>query len=71
MEEGGYYAECPLIQGCHVEGETYIEVIENLTDAIQIITDSYRELGKPLPDIKILEEKFIMPISLPIVWQEA
>ena len=51
MDEGGYYAECPLIQGCHVEGETYIEAIENLTDAIQIIIDSYRELGKPLPDV--------------------
>lgn len=34
MEEGGYYAECPLLQGCHVEGDTYIEVIENIQDAI-------------------------------------
>ena len=26
-EEGGYYAECPAIPGCHVEGETYEETI--------------------------------------------
>ena len=51
MEEGGYYAGCPSIQGCHVEGETYIEAIENLTDAIQIIIDSYQELRKLLPDV--------------------
>ena len=51
MEESGYYAECSSIQGCHVEGETYIEAIENLTDAIQIIIASYRELRKPLPDV--------------------
>jgi len=24
-EEGGYYAECPAFQGCHVEGATYEE----------------------------------------------
>ena len=71
MEEGGYYAECPIVQGCHVEGDTYAEVIENLQDAIQIIIASYREFGKPLPDITILEEKFIIPTSLPIMWQEA
>ncbi len=69
-EEGGYYAECPLIQGCHVEGETYAEAIENLQDAIQIIIASYQELGKPLPNITTLEEKFIIPTSLPIAWQE-
>ena len=71
MEEGGYYAECPLIQGCHVEGETYAEAIENLQDALQIIIASYRELRKPLPDITIIEEKFIIPTSLPIAYQEA
>ena len=26
-EEGGYYAECPAFQGCHVEGDTYEETI--------------------------------------------
>ena len=49
MEEGGYYAECPILQGCHVEGETYAEALENLEDAIRIMLDSYDDLGKPAP----------------------
>ncbi len=28
-EEGGYYAECPAFQGCHVEGETYEEIVND------------------------------------------
>ena len=55
MEEGGYYAECPILQGCHVEGETFAEALENLEDAIRVILDSYKELGKPAPTIPEIE----------------
>ena len=34
-EEGGYFAHCPLLQGCHAEGETYREAIDNIYDVIQ------------------------------------
>jgi len=33
-EEGGYYAECPAFQGCHVEGETYEEIISEIRQVI-------------------------------------
>ncbi|KKK80705.1 hypothetical protein LCGC14_2820840 [marine sediment metagenome] len=29
-EEGGYYAECPAFQGCHVECESYEENNEEI-----------------------------------------
>ncbi len=51
LEEGGYFAECPRLQGCHVEGRTYAEVIENLEDAIHVFWKSYREMGKKIPAI--------------------
>ena len=44
LAEGGYYAECPVLPGCHVEANTYAEAVENLEDAIRIFLDSYREL---------------------------
>jgi predicted RNase H-like HicB family nuclease len=34
-EEGGYFAYCPVLQGCHAEGESYAEVIENIEDVIK------------------------------------
>jgi predicted RNase H-like HicB family nuclease len=35
-EEGGYFASCPTLQGCHAEGETYGEALDNLHDVIKI-----------------------------------
>jgi predicted RNase H-like HicB family nuclease len=63
MEEGGYHAECPIIQGCHVEGDTYAEAIENLQDAIQIIIASYRELEKPFSEILLTSKNTTAKIS--------
>jgi len=34
-KEGGYFADCPVLQGCHAEGETYAKVIENIGDVIK------------------------------------
>jgi len=49
LEEGGYYAECPILPGCHVEGATYLEALENLEDAIRIHIEGRLEFGDPLP----------------------
>ena len=66
MEEGGYYAECPSLQGCHVEGDTYAEVVENIEDAIRVIVESYKELGKRLPDIPMLEGNIVVSANIPV-----
>jgi len=49
-EEGGYFATCPALQGCHAEGETYLEALENLQDVIKIHLESRAELGMLPPD---------------------
>ncbi len=35
-DEDGYFAYCPLLQGCYTQGETYKETIDNLGDAIRL-----------------------------------
>ena len=67
MEEGGYYAECPILQGCHVEGETYAEALGNLQDAIKVILDSYLELGKDAPVIPEIEGNLVVSGSIPVL----
>ncbi|NUO80726.1 type II toxin-antitoxin system HicB family antitoxin [candidate division KSB1 bacterium] len=32
-EEGVYLASCPSLPGCHTQGDTYEEALENLKDA--------------------------------------
>jgi predicted RNase H-like HicB family nuclease len=34
-EEGGYWAEVPLVPGCATQGETLEELIQNLYEAIE------------------------------------
>ena len=35
-EEGGYWAEVPAILGCATQGETYDELLTNLSEAIEV-----------------------------------
>jgi predicted RNase H-like HicB family nuclease len=50
LEEGGYLAVCEAIQGCHAEGETVGEALENLEDVARILLELRREDGLPLPE---------------------
>ena len=50
LEEGGYLATCKAIQGCHAEGETVAEALDNLEDVARIILELMREDGLPLPE---------------------
>ena len=49
LEEGGYLAVCELIQGCHAEGETIAEALENIEDVARVIMELCIEDGLPLP----------------------
>ena len=47
-EEGGYWVECVLFDGCYSQGETIEEALENIQEAIQLCVDEYspKELNR-------------------------
>jgi len=49
LEEGGYLATCPLLQGCHAQGETIAEAIENVQDVAKVLLEIYAQDRKPIP----------------------
>jgi predicted RNase H-like HicB family nuclease len=49
LEEGGYLATCPDLQGCHAEGETIAEALTNVEDVARVIIELCIEKGLPLP----------------------
>lgn len=53
-EDGVYISSCPAIQGCHSQGDTYEEAVENLRDVIRLHIEARRELGEPIPCYAIL-----------------
>jgi predicted RNase H-like HicB family nuclease len=50
LEEGGYLAICPIIQGCHAEGQTVAEALDNLEDVAKILLELRIEDNLPLPE---------------------
>jgi predicted RNase H-like HicB family nuclease len=49
LEEGGYLATCPDLQGCHAEGDTISEALDYIEDVARIIIELCLEKGLPLP----------------------
>ena len=49
LDEGGYLATCPDLQGCHAEGETIAEALTNVEDVARVIIELCIEKGLPLP----------------------
>ena len=38
--DGGYHAFCPVLQGCHSQGDTFEETIVNITEAMELYLES-------------------------------
>lgn len=49
-DEDGYYAECPALQGCFTQGDTYEETLDNIKDAIRLHIEDRLACGEPIPD---------------------
>lgn len=50
LDDGRFLAKCLLIQGCHAEGSTIPETIDNLEDIARQLLELRIEDGFPLPE---------------------
>ena len=48
-KEGGYHAFCPILKGCHSQGDNFEEAVENITEAIALYLESLKEDNLPIP----------------------
>ena len=48
-EEGGYFAECPAFQSCHVDGETYEETMNEIKQVIAGFVEGYKKNDEEIP----------------------
>lgn len=48
-QDGGYHAFCPILRGCHSQGDTFEETIENITEAIELYIESLMADNLPIP----------------------
>ncbi|MCC6803269.1 MAG: type II toxin-antitoxin system HicB family antitoxin [Anaerolineae bacterium] len=54
-ESDAYIAEVPSLPGCHSDGATAEEAVENVKDAIQLMESYMRDNGEAIPDDVDLE----------------
>jgi len=61
-EDGGYHAFCPVLPGCHAQGDTYDEVLENIKDGIKLYIESLKAHNDPIPE----EDITIKPLRVTV-----
>ncbi|HEX7319781.1 MAG TPA: type II toxin-antitoxin system HicB family antitoxin [bacterium] len=61
-EDGGYHVFCPVLPGCHSQGETYDEATKNIKEAVKLYLKSLKAHHEPIPD----EDITINPIKITV-----
>ena len=51
--EGGYFADCPSLRGCHVEAETVDGALKEMRAVVAAYVADLRETGEPIPDDEV------------------
>ena len=59
-EDGGYHAFVPALHGCHSQGDTLEEAVENIREAMEAYEESLKASGEPLPE----EHIYVKPIEV-------
>ena len=47
-EDGMYVADVPALRGCHTQGKTFEEALENIREVIAMCVQELREDGQPI-----------------------
>jgi predicted RNase H-like HicB family nuclease len=51
-EDNAFIAEVPELPGCMADGETYIQVVENVQIVIDEWIETAQNIGRPVPEPK-------------------
>jgi predicted RNase H-like HicB family nuclease len=60
--DGGYHASCPALRGCHSEGDTLDEAVENMREAIELYIESVEAHGEQVPR----EDLIVKPVEVAV-----
>ena len=48
--DGGYSATCPILPGCHSQGDSLEDAKVNMREAIELVIEDMIANGEPIPD---------------------
>jgi len=53
-DKDGYFAFCPVLQGCYTQGSSYEEALANIKDAVQLHIEDRLASGEPVPNSEMI-----------------
>jgi predicted RNase H-like HicB family nuclease len=63
-EDGGFFIECPSLQGCYTSGKTFDEAVNNIREAIRAHIEDRIADGEPIPKEVDLSETVETMVSV-------
>lgn len=54
-EDGGFNVSCPALPGCHSQGETLEEALENIRDAIEGCIEALNERARRQQGSRVID----------------
>ena len=55
---GGFHAYCPALKGCHSQGDSLDEAVDNMREAVEAFIESIEAHGEPVPREDLLIKPF-------------
>ena len=65
-DETYYAVEVPALEGCHSQGATLAEALENAKEAITLYLEVLADAGKAPPDDRIIPVPLEVDVELPV-----
>jgi predicted RNase H-like HicB family nuclease len=53
-DKDGYFAYCPVLQGCYSQGDTYEETLTNIKDAIKLHVEDRIKDNEEIPERELV-----------------
>ncbi|MEE9295646.1 MAG: type II toxin-antitoxin system HicB family antitoxin [Phycisphaerae bacterium] len=60
--DGGFHAYCPALKGCHSQGDSLDEAMDNIREAIEAYLESVKAHGELIPQ----EDLVFRPVEVGI-----
>ena len=58
-DEDGFHAFCPVLRGCHTQGDTIDEAQRNVEEAVGLYVESLVADGESIPESKVVRMKLV------------
>ncbi|MFN0011330.1 MAG: type II toxin-antitoxin system HicB family antitoxin [Phycisphaerales bacterium] len=60
--DGGFHASCPALPGCHSQGDSLDEALQNVREAIEVYLESLTAHNEPFPR----EDMLFTPVEVSV-----